>query len=163
MKLVKAKDSSCWPTTRAGEQLKNAHPESCGKPAVIRAAVAQVFPSLSVKILLLWIFILLCLQGTLVSRLGYVGPFTLTAEEKQLSSQARWFVYSHQVISMTAFTDPWFKEMLNTAGHVVILTRYMLLKYIEAEFGIYLTFLKHGTGRRDCLYSHPPKRRSRSQ
>ena len=53
MKLVKAKDSSCWPTTRAGEHLKNAHPESCGKPAVIRAAVAQVFPSLSVKILLL--------------------------------------------------------------------------------------------------------------
>ena len=37
---------------------------------------------------------------------------------------------------MSSFSDPSFKEMLCAAGHVAILTKYMLLKYIEAEFAI---------------------------
>ena len=61
------------------------------------------------------------------------GFFKLSPAENQLSAQARWFVYSHQVISMSSFSDPSFKEMLCAAGHVAILTKYMLLKYIEAE------------------------------
>jgi len=70
------------------------------------------------------------------------GFFKLSPAETQLSSQARWFVYSHQVVSLASFSDPWFKEMLCSAGQVAILTRYMLLKYIEAEFAIFLVFLQ---------------------
>jgi len=41
-KLVKLKDIASWPTTRAGEHLRNSHPEDGGKDGVARSAAIKV-------------------------------------------------------------------------------------------------------------------------
>ena len=42
LKLTKAKDTASWPTTRAGEHLRNRHPEDGGKAGVDRSAAIKV-------------------------------------------------------------------------------------------------------------------------
>ena len=42
LKLTKAKDCTSWPTTRAGEHLRNSHPEDGGKAGVDRSAAIKV-------------------------------------------------------------------------------------------------------------------------
>ena len=70
--------------------------------------------------------------------------FAVSDRQRAFSAQARWVVYSRQLISFAAFDDEYFKDMLRAVGGAgaAILTKELLKKYIEAEFAIFLICLK---------------------
>ena len=47
-----------------------------------------------------------------VKRQAKLEKFNMTLQQKQLSSQAQWYVYSDQKISKRSFEDPYFKKMM---------------------------------------------------
>ena len=54
--------------------------------------------------------------------------FKLTPEQKQISSQAQWYVYSDQKVSKRSFEDKYFKNMLQVfLAHVLILICFVLI------------------------------------
>ena len=72
------------------------------------------------------------------------SPFVVSDQQRAYSAQARWVVYSRQHISLAAFDDEYFKDMMRAVGGAgaAILTKEMLKKYIEAEFAIFIVCLK---------------------
>ena len=84
-------------------------------------------------------------ESTQPMRRGIFSAFTLTKDQRSKSAQANWVVYSRQHISFSTFRDQSFREMLMAVGDgnsTAILTEKMLKKYIEAEFQIFIMFLK---------------------
>ena len=70
--------------------------------------------------------------------------FRLTDEQKSLSAQAKWYVYSSCYVSKRTFKDKHFKSMLRAvagSNAAPILTQYMLKEYVRAEFSVFLLFL----------------------
>ena len=68
----------------------------------------------------------------------------LTDEQKSLSAQAKWYVYSSCYVSKRTFKDKHFKSMLRAVARsnaAPILTQYMLKEYVRAEFSVFLLFL----------------------
>ena len=76
---------------------------------------------------------------------GDLAKYILTKEEKALTSQARWYIYSHMRISKQEFESEEFREMLRgqSDGPGIFLTKRQLIEWIGAEFRIFLTFLKY--------------------
>ena len=68
----------------------------------------------------------------------------LSPEDKALTAQARWYVYSAQHISKRGFEDDYFIRMIkaaNLAGgdrDTPVLTTYKLKQYVRAEFNCFL-------------------------
>ena len=61
------------------------------------------------------------------------SPFVVSDTLMAYSAQARWVVYSRQSISLSAFEDEYFKDMMRAVGGggAAILAKEMLKKYIE--------------------------------
>lgn len=76
---------------------------------------------------------------------GGLGRYTLTHEERALTSQARWYIYSRMHISKREFEGEEFREMLKeqAGGRGVHLTTYQLKEWVRAEFRIFLSFLRY--------------------
>ena len=72
------------------------------------------------------------------------SPFVVSDKLMAYSAQARWVVYSRQSISLSAFEDEYFKDMMRAVGGggAAILTKEMLKKYIVAEFAIFIACLQ---------------------
>ena len=69
--------------------------------------------------------------------------FKLSKEQQELSSQAAWYVYAKMHVSKSAFEDPYWKNMLTTAGATSLLTAAQLDSWVEAEFEVFILFLRH--------------------
>ena len=94
------------------------------------------------------------LSDSPVSNLG----FNLSRNDKALTAQARWFLYSQQKVSMRSFTDPYFATMMEAQAAVSsvpfstdttynyppspLLTIFKLKQYIEAEYSVLLMLLQ---------------------
>jgi len=69
--------------------------------------------------------------------------YALSRDERALTSQARWYIYSKMHISKQEFESPEFREMLReqAGGAVVHLSQGQLKEYVRAEFRIFVRFL----------------------
>lgn len=74
-----------------------------------------------------------------------LGRYTLTLEERALTGQARWYIYSRAYISKREFEAHEFREMLceQNGGRGVFLSQKQLKEWVRAEFRIFLTFLRY--------------------
>lgn len=74
-----------------------------------------------------------------------LGKYTLSREERALTSQARWYCYSRMHISKREFESQEFRQMLSeqAGGHGVHLSTRQLKEWVRAEFRIFLTFLRY--------------------
>ena len=142
LKLHKSKPNATgvqtWLTTRGVDHLRECHP--------VESAIGKKYADEKKKI-----------EDAMVNQqLGYGMPasdgqskvgalFVLTKQERSLSAQAQWFVYSSMQISKSEFDSIWFKEMLREVGdgeRTAILTKEKLSQYVRAEFAIFILFLK---------------------
>jgi hypothetical protein len=71
-----------------------------------------------------------------------LSHFKMTLEQEQLTSQAQWFIYAKMKISKEAFEDDYWKNMMIKNGAKVLITRTQLEKAIQAEYDVFILFLK---------------------
>ena len=75
---------------------------------------------------------------------GVAKHFSLSPNTEDLTFAARFYVYGRQRISKQTFTDEYFKDALRGSNkNRPLLTPKMLEKYVQAEFSIFVIFLKH--------------------
>jgi hypothetical protein len=118
-----------WISTVAINHMKT-HPES--KPAMKAEAGAQQRQGDLVQ------------QSLSYSQTPASGTFVLSNNERALTSQAHWYVYSDMHISKREFESERFASMIHggKATGVPILSQYMLKKYVAAEFELFQIFLR---------------------
>ena len=68
--------------------------------------------------------------------------FLLTKRERELSSQVTWYIYGNQRISKRTFEYPYFRKMMTVSGTQNLMTRANLLKWVRAEYEIFLLYLR---------------------
>lgn len=70
--------------------------------------------------------------------------YSLSREERALTSQARWYMYSKMHISKQEFESIEFREMQReqAGGVSILLSRRQLTEYVRAEFRIFVKFLQ---------------------
>ena len=78
---------------------------------------------------------------------GTLTQYSLSHEERALSSQARWYIYSKMHVSKQEFESDEFREMLReqAGGRGIYLTRMQLKEWVRAEWSIFLIFLRTQT------------------
>jgi hypothetical protein len=71
--------------------------------------------------------------------------YSLTPKQEMLSSQAAWYVYSKQMVTKSTFKDRYFIQMQlagRKAGEGAVLSKYMLRRYVRAEYEVFKKFLQ---------------------
>ena len=127
-----------WLTTRAVDHLKTCHPvdsEVGKKFAEKQKAIADDLVEQQMA------YGMPASDGK--TQVG--GTFNLSKQERSLSAQAQWYVYSSMQISKDEFESTWFKKMLQEVGdgeRTAILTQNKLRQFVRAEFEIFIIFLK---------------------
>ena len=148
LSLCKAKGKHSWITTKAIDHLKHEHPDS---KAALEAAARSKKASESKTATMFAFSVATPITGKkyIVGKAAAsqhederTSPFVLTKRERELSSQVTWYIYGNQRISKRTFEDPYFRRMMTVSGTQNMMNRANLLKWVRAEYEIFLLYLR---------------------
>ena len=140
-KLTKPSGGGVWITTRAEAHLVKYHPET----DAAKNYQSRRSDSHDGKVNQQLAFVSDASQGkTPLAQSSMPKTFQLTKKQRQLSSQAHWYVYARMHISKAAFDDNYYKQMLIECGveKDALLNRQQLAKWVHAEFEVFLIYAR---------------------
>lgn len=149
LKLHKNNTTGTWITTKAGDHMEHAHPDTEPAKKKAKAAETQHAALLDQQMAFQPLAAADSKQGPLA-----MAAFKLTPQQQALSAQAHWYVYAQMHVSKSAFSDPTFIDMMRRQGlcmlkpgsctpdKVPVLKVKQLKRYVRAEFEVFLIFIK---------------------